>query len=55
MTVQEIREIREKKSLEWLNLSLEQRNAEIKHGALQIQLKLEEIKQNKIKNKECFT
>jgi len=44
MTVHEVREIREKKSVEWANLSLEKRNAEIKKGATQIQMKIEEIK-----------
>ena len=44
MTVKEIREIREKKSVEWVNLSSERRNAEIKNGAKQIQKKIEEIK-----------
>ncbi len=41
MTVTEIREIREKKSIEWVNLSLEQRNLEIKKGAKEIQIKIE--------------
>ena len=44
MTVAEVREIREKKSIEWANLSLEQRNSEIKKGAKQIQMRIEEIK-----------
>ena len=44
MTVKEIREIREKKSIEWVNLSSERRNSEIKSGAKQIQTKIEEIK-----------
>lgn len=47
MTVQEIRDIREKKSLEWVNMSLEQRNEEIKNGASHILFKIEEIKRNK--------
>ena len=49
MTVQEIRKIREKKSVEWADLSLEQRNTEIKNGAKQLLLKIEKIKQSKIK------
>jgi hypothetical protein len=44
MTVAEIREIREKKSIEWANLSLEQRNSEIKKGAKQMQERIEEIR-----------
>ena len=44
MTVQEVREIREKKSVEWINLSPEKRNAEIKNGAKQIQRRIEEMK-----------
>ena len=47
MTVQEIRQIREKKSVEWADLSLEQRNAEIKTGAKQMQMKIEEIKKKR--------
>jgi hypothetical protein len=47
VTVQEIRKIREKKSVEWFSLSLEQRNEEIKNGARQLQLKIEKIKINK--------
>ena len=47
MTVQEIRRIREKKSIEWANLSLEQRNEEIKNGAKQLLSKIEEIKLSK--------
>ena len=44
MTVAEVREIREKKSIEWANLSLEQRNLEIRKGAKQIQTRIEEIR-----------
>ena len=44
MTVAEVREIREKKSIKWANLSLEKRNAEIKKGAQEIQSKIEELK-----------
>ena len=44
MTVHEVREIREKKSVEWANYSSEQRNTEVKKGAKQIQMKIEEIK-----------
>ena len=47
MTVAEVRAIREKKSVEWANLSLEQRNTEVKKGAKQIQMKIEEIKKKK--------
>ena len=49
MTVAEVREIREKKSIEWANLSLEQRNAEIKNGAKQIQMKIEEIRKKTVR------
>ena len=49
MTVQEVREIREKKSVEWANFSLEQRNAEIKNGAKQLQMKIEEMKKNAVR------
>ena len=44
MTVAEVREIREKKSVEWANLSTEQRNAEVKKGAEQIQKRIEEMR-----------
>ena len=44
MTVAEVREIREKKSVEWANLSLEQRNSEIKKGAKQIQMRVEAMR-----------
>jgi len=44
MTVTEVREIREKKSIEWANLSLEQRNSEIKKGAKQLQMRIEEMR-----------
>jgi hypothetical protein len=47
MTVVEVREIREKKSLEWINLSSEQRSMEIKKGAKQLQ---QQIVGLKIKN-----
>ena len=46
MTVQEVRKIREKKSVEWISLSLKQRNVEIKNGAEQIQKKIEAIKKS---------
>ena len=46
MTVVEIREIREKKSIEWINLSREQRNQEIKKGAKQLQARIEEMKKD---------
>ncbi|MDR1060606.1 MAG: hypothetical protein LBL83_05210 [Clostridiales bacterium] len=46
MTVQEVREIREKKSVEWANLSLEQLNTEVKKGAKQAQMKIEEIRKS---------
>ena len=49
MTVQEVREIREKKSVEWANFSLEQRNAEVKKGAKQIQMKIEEIRKKAVR------
>ena len=42
MTVAEVREIREKNSIKWVGLSLEQRNAEIKKGANQIQAQINE-------------
>ena len=48
MTVQEVREIREKKSVEWANLSLEKRNSEIKKGAKQIQMKIEDIRKKAV-------
>jgi len=48
MTVAEVREIREKKSIEWVDLSLEQRNAKIKDGAKQIQIKIEEIRKKRL-------
>jgi acyl-CoA reductase-like NAD-dependent aldehyde dehydrogenase len=44
MTVAEVREIREKKSLEWVNLSPEQRNTIIKKGAKQLQKQIEGLK-----------
>jgi len=44
MTVAEVREIREKKSVEWANLSLEQRNLEIKKGAKQMQMRIEDMR-----------
>jgi hypothetical protein len=47
LTVQEIRRIREKKSVEWVDLSLEQRNVEVKNGAKQLLLKIEQIKLSK--------
>ncbi|MCL2500665.1 MAG: hypothetical protein FWE90_10075 [Defluviitaleaceae bacterium] len=47
MIIQEIRKIREEKSVEWAYMSLEQRNNEIKNGAKQILSKIEEIKFNK--------
>ena len=47
MTVQEIRKIREKKSVEWVDLSLEQRNTEIKNGAKQLLSKIEKLKLSK--------
>jgi len=50
MTVAEVREIREKKSIEWANLSLEQRNLEIKKGAKQMQMRIEE-KRKKVAQK----
>jgi rRNA maturation endonuclease Nob1 len=40
----EVREIREKKSVEWAALSLEQRNLEVKKGAKQMQMRVEEIR-----------
>ena len=43
----EIRKIREKKSVEWVDLSLEQRNIKIKDGAKQLLSKIEKIKLNK--------
>ncbi|MCL2049705.1 MAG: hypothetical protein FWG87_13380 [Defluviitaleaceae bacterium] len=46
MTVPEVRAIREKKSIEWVGLSLEQRNSEIKKGAEQMQARIEEIRKN---------
>ncbi len=46
MTVVEVREIREKKSIEWINLSREQRNQEIKKGAKQLQARIDEMKKN---------
>ena len=52
MTVQEIRNIREKKSVEWVDLSLEKRNAEIKNGAKQLLSKIEEIKLRKVSAEE---
>jgi len=48
MTMAEVREIREKKSVEWANLSLEQRNLEIKKGAKQMQMRIEEVRRTKI-------
>ena len=48
MTVTEVREIRGKKSIQWANLSLEQRNSEIKKGAQQIQKRIEEIRKKAI-------
>jgi hypothetical protein len=45
MTVQEVREIREKKSVEWAGLSLAQRNAEVKKGAKEIQMAIDEKKE----------
>ena len=50
MTVAEVREIRERKSIEWANLSLEQRNSEIKKSAEQMQKRIEEMR--KITRKE---
>ena len=47
MTVAEVREIREKKSIEWANLSLEELNSEIKKGADQIQRQIEEIRKTR--------
>jgi len=47
MTVAEVREIREKKSIEWANLSLEELNSEIKKGADQIQRLIEEIRKTR--------
>ena len=47
MTVAEVREIREKKSIEWANLSLEELNAEIKKGADQFQRSIEEIRKTR--------
>ena len=47
MTVQELRKIRENKSVEWADLSLEQRNVEIKKGAKQFLSKIEKIKLSK--------
>ena len=44
MTVTEVREIREKKSLEWVDLTLEQRNFEIKKGVRQIQRRIDELR-----------
>ena len=44
MTVAEIREIREKKSVAWVGLSLEQRDLEIKKGAKQMQMRIEETR-----------
>jgi hypothetical protein len=44
MTVTEVREIREKKSLEWINLSPEQRNLIIKKGAKQLQQQIDGLK-----------
>jgi len=49
MTVQEVREIREKKSVEWANLSLEQRNAEVKKGAKQLQMRIEKVKKKAVR------
>ena len=46
MTVAEVREIREKKSLEWCGLSLEQRDSEVKKGAEQMQTRIEEIRKD---------
>jgi len=51
MTVAEVREIREKKSVEWANLSLEQRNSEIKKGAKQIQKRIEEMRKKALATK----
>ena len=51
MTVTEVREIREKKSIEWANLPLEQRNSEIKKGAKQIQMRIEEIRKKALNTK----
>ena len=47
MTVAEAREIREKKSIEWSNLTLEELNAEIKKGADQVQKLIEEIRKTR--------
>ena len=44
MTVAEIRVIREKKSVDWASMSLEQRNSEIKKGAKQMQARIEKEK-----------
>ena len=44
MTVQEVRKIREKKSVEWINVTAEKRNEEIKNGAKEIQRRIEEMK-----------
>jgi hypothetical protein len=49
MTAAEVRAIRERKSVEWANLSLEQRNSEVKKGALQLQTRIEEIKKKAIR------
>ena len=50
MTVAEVREIREKKSMAWAGLSLEQRNSEIKKGAQQMQARIDEIRKNSRKS-----
>jgi len=47
MTVVEVREIREKKSIEWASLSLEELNAEIKKGADQVQRLIEVIRKTR--------
>jgi len=47
MTLAEVRKIREKKSIEWANLSLEELNSEIKKGADQIQRLIEEIRKKR--------
>ena len=47
MTVAEVREIREKKSIEWANLSLEEVNSEIKKGADQVQRLIEKIRKTR--------
>jgi len=54
LTVQEVREIRERKSLEWAGLTLEQLNAEINKGANQLLAKIEKKKQSKIDIKNTF-